>query len=148
MPSFGTGLLVNSRAEVLAAGGPQAHLDALHVSVVERFRTRPEVAVIRAASHDFLAACAARGLALDWVYIDGDHSFAGALSDLQGAWSAVRPGGLITGDDFGFTDHGDCGRKAVKEALASFLATHPGARTTFFREGGQWGFARVDDVRG
>ena len=53
---------------------------------------------------------------------------------------------MITGDDFGFTDHGDGGRKAVKEAIHAFLADHPDARATFFREGGQWGFTRTADT--
>jgi len=41
---------------------------------------------------------ALRGL-FDLVLVDGDHSAAGALVDLQNAWPRVRPGGILVMDD-------------------------------------------------
>jgi hypothetical protein len=146
MPTFGTGMIVNARDEVLAAGGPQPYLDRLHDHVVNRFAARPEATVVRASSAAFFARCRERALSLDWVYVDGDHGYDGVLADLGCAWGVVRPGGLITGDDYGFADLAEGGRKSVKEAVTAFLSDRPEARASFFREGGQWGFVRTGEV--
>ena len=37
---------------------------------------------------------------LDLVYIDGDHTEEGCKTDLYNWYEKVRPGGLVTGDDF------------------------------------------------
>ena len=37
---------------------------------------------------------------LDWIYVDGDHSYTGAYTDLCNALKAVKSGGLIIGDDY------------------------------------------------
>jgi hypothetical protein len=38
---------------------------------------------------------------LDYIYIDGDHEYENVLSDLNGSYEIVRPGGIIAGDDYG-----------------------------------------------
>jgi hypothetical protein len=37
---------------------------------------------------------------LDWAYIDGDHSFAGAMKDARAALHAVKPGGILFFNDY------------------------------------------------
>ena len=37
---------------------------------------------------------------LDWIYVDGDHSYHGCLNDLESALKVVKTGGLIMGDDY------------------------------------------------
>jgi len=37
---------------------------------------------------------------IDYLYIDGDHSYEWCLSDLELWWLHVRVGGLIAGDDY------------------------------------------------
>lgn len=37
---------------------------------------------------------------LDFVYIDGNHSYSAVTQDLNTWWEIVRPGGLISGDDY------------------------------------------------
>ena len=38
---------------------------------------------------------------LDFVFIDGDHSFAGVKLDISLWYQKVKPGGLLTGHDYG-----------------------------------------------
>lgn len=54
----------------------------------------------------------------DMVYIDGDHTYAGAKADILGTWSLVKLGGWIAGHDY--TDApapGDDVKTAVDELL-------------------------------
>ena len=37
----------------------------------------------------------------DWVYLDALHTRDALMGDLQAWWTALRPGGLLTGDDYG-----------------------------------------------
>ena len=36
----------------------------------------------------------------DWVYVDALHTRAAVLDDLRAWWPKLRPGGLISGDDY------------------------------------------------
>lgn len=38
---------------------------------------------------------------LDFVFIDGDHSYEGVKIDIENSFSKVKSGGLISGDDYG-----------------------------------------------
>jgi hypothetical protein len=53
---------------------------------------------------------------LDFVFIDGDHSYAGVMADLQAWWPKVKRGGWIGGHDY---DHPDQGM--VKQAVRDFF---------------------------
>ncbi|NNG03050.1 MAG: class I SAM-dependent methyltransferase, partial [Inquilinus sp.] len=56
---------------------------------------------------------------IDWIYIDADHSYEGALADLR-AWAPkLREDGLILGHDF--TDQADS--FGVIRAVADFVAS-------------------------
>lgn len=48
---------------------------------------------------------------LDFVFIDGDHSYAAVLQDLFNYYDKVRSGGMISGDDYNLPEVG----KAVSE---------------------------------
>jgi SAM-dependent methyltransferase len=37
----------------------------------------------------------------DWIYVDALHTRAAVLDDLRAWWPKLRPGGLLSGDDYG-----------------------------------------------
>ena len=57
---------------------------------------------------------------LDWIYIDGDHSYEACIKDLNNAKEIVKPGGLIIGDDYGWPD-AKWQKKGVTKAVNEFL---------------------------
>jgi hypothetical protein len=94
----------------------QADMDAIHDSVVARFGANPAVTIHRRKSVD--AARAFTNHTFDWVYIDGDHSYASVLQDLQEWSSKVKPGGWIAGDDLTWRD--ESGAMPVRRAVEEF----------------------------
>ena len=72
----------------------------------------------------------------DWVYIDADHSYAGALRDAWASAPKIRPGGFMIFNDFAHIDP-NLGRYGVHCAVVDFmeesrwpmryLAMHPAA---------------------
>ena len=55
-------------------------------------------------------------LDLDWVYVDGNHSYEFVLSDLENGLKYTKSGGLIAGDDFDAPE--------VKQAVVDFCIKH------------------------
>lgn len=83
-------------------GDGQSEMDAIYDSVLAGFRgriDRGQVVVKRQrsleAAEDFADG------SLDWVYIDGDHTYEGVRNDLEAYFRKVRPGGYLAGDDYG-----------------------------------------------
>ena len=93
----------------------QNDMDATFEEVVKRFKGDPRVRIHRARSADFFGAFTE---SLDWVYIDGDHSFDAVLNDLRMAWQRITPGGIVCGDDLEWLDAD--GSKPILAALATF----------------------------
>jgi hypothetical protein len=84
-----------------AANRSQADMDQIHAAVTKRFAkhiTAERVVVHRAPSTTALAALPDHSL--DWIYIDGDHSYDGVIADLRLSLTKVKPGGFICGDDY------------------------------------------------
>ena len=99
-------------------GGQQA-LEDMYQSVVGRFETEIEtgqVLVMRQRSTDAAATFAPESL--DWVYIDGDHSYEGVKADLNAYFATVKPGGILAGDDYGH--QGSWFEDGVKRAVDEF----------------------------
>ena len=93
---------------------PQAQFDALHERTKKRlspFGDRFEL--IRARSSD--AAGIIRE-ALDFVYLDADHTYEGVRGDLCAWYPKVREGGLIGGHDYGHPNF-----QGVKQAVDEFF---------------------------
>ena len=79
----------------------QKTMDDRYASVQNRFKrqiSRGQVQIIRELSAD--AASQFEDESLDFVYIDGDHTFDGVLADIKSYLPKVKTGGLILGDDY------------------------------------------------
>ena len=80
-----------------------ASLDPLAETKRLRARFRAEIAAGRVEVHamsfaDFLAPIPDRSI--DWIYVDGAHSYTEVARDLWQAWPKVRIGGILCGHDF------------------------------------------------
>lgn len=61
---------------------------------------------------------------IDFIFIDGNHSYEYVLEDLELYYPKVKNGGVITGDDY-FMHEGDYeGKKMVQEAVNDFAEKH------------------------
>lgn len=107
----------------------QREMDEIYNAVLARFDAeiaRGQVVVMRMRSTD--AATQLGEDSLDWAYIDSDHTYESVHADLESFSRAVKPGGLIAGDDYGesgwwgngvtravdeFTAAGRCGVPAI-----------------------------------
>lgn len=94
----------------------QADMDAIYEVVRERFYRCSDVFVHRGTSEVVLDKF--DDAWFDWVYIDGNHRYRFALSDLRLCFSKVKEGGVIAGDDYNW------GKKEgfpVKRAVMDFV---------------------------
>ena len=99
----------------------QTDMDAIYEQVLTRFedeRREGRVVVHRETSIE--AAPAVPDRSLDWVYVDGDHTYDAVRHDLE-AWAPkLKPGGFLTGDDYGSFGWWEGGvRRAVDEFVAA-----------------------------
>jgi hypothetical protein len=113
----------------------QEEMDAIYAAVCSDLGGNPAVVIHRGRSID--VAPELPDMYFDWVYIDGDHSYEGALGDLVAWVPKVKPGGLVVCDDYfsggSFID-------GVKPAVDSYTGAHGfaltvKARQAFFRTG-------------
>lgn len=98
----------------------QTDMDARFQAVEKRFKKVPAVRILRDTSD--AAAVSIRNKELDFVYIDGDHNYAGVQADLENYYPKVKTGGLIFLDDYTLTGWW---RDGVVRAAHEFLARHP-----------------------
>ncbi len=109
----------------IAETGFQKYYDRVWNEVKSRFGTFKEVELCRETSDTFFERyLASKGHGnfemLDWIYVDGDHSYEGCISDLKNAKEIVKPGGLIMGDDFGWPD-AKWQKPGVTKAVKEFI---------------------------
>ncbi len=53
---------------------------------------------------------------LDFVWVDGDHSYAGVANDMETYWPKIRRGGILCGHDYG--ENADCEVKIAVDEFA------------------------------
>jgi hypothetical protein len=91
-------------------------LDESYDRLSEEYKSNDKVNVYKGKSEDFFKEIADDSL--DFIYIDGDHSYEGAKTDLQNAFHKVKRGGLICGHDFTPRFQG------VVDAVNQFVSEH------------------------
>ena len=102
------------------SGVNQNHMDGLHQAILDRFRR--EIASGRVKIHRSASADAAAQFVpsyFDWVYIDGNHLYEFAKRDLEAYYPKVKPGGFLTGDDYG---PGGWWEGGVQRAVDEFIS--------------------------
>lgn len=112
--------------------------DLQYEEVCRLFAPFENVQVIRMKSEDAFSLF--QDNYFDYVYIDGEHSYAAVTRDLTNYFPKVKKGGLIIGDDYGWT--------GIAPAVQDFLKAHP-EECLFFddpyqgRTGGQFVIRRL-----
>lgn len=64
---------------------------------------------------------------VDFILIDGAHTYEGVKADLKAWWPKLRDGGTMAGDDFRW--------KGVRQAVTEFFYNYNGLHTAFGAEG-------------
>lgn len=112
----------------------QQDMDAIHQAVAARFEEEiasGRVELMRTRSDDAWARFGPR--ALDWVWLDGDHSYEAVRSDLEALARVLKPGGYIIGDDYTLGWWGDGVIRAVREFSAEGNRSLEVIEPTFFK---------------
>lgn len=89
----------------IAPAGFQRYYDRVYEEIKSRFESIKETVICRTTSDKWFEQF--DGEKLDWIYVDGDHSYEGCLKDLNNAMKIVKPGGKILGDDYGWPKKDD-----------------------------------------
>jgi hypothetical protein len=98
----------------------ESAMDETYASVLKRFEgeiAQGRVSVRRARSDQVWDEFGDG--ALDWVWLDGDHTYEAVTSDLAALARIVKPGGYIIGDDYTYGWWRDGVIRAVDEFVAS-----------------------------
>jgi len=112
--------------------------DEQYRTVCGYFAPYKNVEIVRKKSED--AACMFENNYFNYVYIDGEHSYAAVTRDLNNYFYKVKVGGYIIGDDYGWT--------GIMPAVQDFLKRHPD-ECLFFEDpylgntGGQFVIQRI-----
>lgn len=101
----------------------EKYYDECYAFVKAMFSNVDNVTIHRMKSNDWFDMMEESGEKLDWIYVDGDHSFEGCYNDLQRALKVVKPGGKIFGDDYRWNPLGP-GKTGVTDAVNKFLDEH------------------------
>ncbi|GIL02942.1 MAG: hypothetical protein BroJett030_28410 [Alphaproteobacteria bacterium] len=107
---------------ILATARPaRLHLfDLEFASLAADIAGDPRVSLYLGASAKTIGALTDQSM--DWIYIDGDHSYAGVAADIRAAAAKVRPGGYLVFNDFAHADP-FLGRYGVHRAVMEFVAS-------------------------
>ena len=123
----------------LSEAGFKNYYDNVYKSVKERFARYSNVKLNRMSSSKWFTEN--KDLKLDWIYIDGDHSYEGCLADLEAALPMIKKGGMILGDDYGWPNS-KYQKVGVTKAVNEFRKKHN--LTTFMQFGQTQFMLRID----
>ena len=119
-PTFSYEKYYQNYARMTGGSDPDSfnrYYDQVYNRVVKKFGARPEVEIVRKNSTEWFNEF--DGEKLDWIYVDGDHSYTGVINDLNNCLKVVKKGGIIIGDDYKWGRDGDKG--GVKKAVNEFV---------------------------
>ena len=71
---------------------------------------------------------------LDFVFVDGDHSYEGCKADIEAWWPKLKKGGIMSGDDYGHTYNPAEGKYGVVEAVEEFAKENNLKCTVFYND--------------
>lgn len=91
--------------------------DKVYNDVVAKMAKYPNATVLRMTSKEFFETFDKK---LDWIYIDGDHSYEGCYQDLTGCLNVIATNGIIFGDDYAWEKNN--GKPGVTKAVNQFIA--------------------------
>ena len=100
----------------------------VYKSVENKFKPRKNVTLHRMTSSAFFNKNP--DIELDWVYVDGDHSYEGCLHDLEASLPHINKGGMIMGDDYGWPG-AKWQKKGVTKAVNEFKDKYSFKMTRF-----------------
>lgn len=81
----------------------QEKLDRIYNKVRRRFFFDKKIQLIRKFSADAMSDI--QDGSVDWIYIDGNHSYEFVKEDLNGWWPKLKSGGYLCGDDYNDGKH-------------------------------------------
>lgn len=102
-------------------GGFMNYYNQVYKHVVDKFKNDKHVMVHRMESTEWFEIFS--DLQLDWIYVDGDHSYEGCLADLENALTVLKPGGILMGDDYGWVG-AKWSKPGVTKAVDEFTTKH------------------------
>jgi hypothetical protein len=104
-------------------GGKQTNMDLRFLKVKKMLKE--DIRTEKVQIHRMLSTEAAKNIAdnsLDWIYIDGDHSYKGVMDDLEHYYPKMKKGGYIIGDDYDQVNwYGDDVIKAVADFVKKYI---------------------------
>jgi hypothetical protein len=95
--------------------------DKIYEGVVKKFSGYKEAEIVRMGANEWFEQYKKTGEKLDWIYIDGDHSYTGVKNDLNNAIEVVKSGGVIIGDDYKWKSL-TADKGGVKKAVNEFVS--------------------------
>lgn len=119
------------------AGTKQKEWDEMHDFVQRRFQSFPGVNILRNTSEE---AASLVPDDLDFVYIDGDHSYLGCKLDIESWWPKIKVGGILGGDDLEYSGV----QSAIGEFIRGLKEINPNYKLNIVESygGGQWWFVK------
>jgi predicted O-methyltransferase YrrM len=96
--------------------------DRFNYNVAISKKSTQTVNVIPSGSYTALATLITAGKQYDFIYVDGDHTGEGALTDACMSWGLLRKGGIMLFDDY-FWDHAPDILDRPKAAIDAFMNT-------------------------
>lgn len=97
----------------------QEKMDSIFDQVAREFKDLDDVEIVRKTSVE--AASNFGRSSLDWVYIDGDHTYTAVLQDLELYFDLTKVSGFVCGDDYDIEGWWENG---VTRAVTEFCDTN------------------------